>query len=217
MPSAEWSGGMQYQIQQPAEYSACLLASPQSQCVTVVMNRSEFLQVFDFVNDFISNQCSLGEQFCTLYDTVTNSRYFIHAGNDRSITSGQSLYQPFKCFRMGREIAVFLYFSAIRSLVTQMTINADSVAVSFCDYRFIFHINQLIFQRGAASIYNENNHKKIQSFLMMPVLEHRSFPDSFSIIHKSLWNDAGESRSPPQWISIKKSTATVIDRHPFLL
>ena len=145
------------------------LACPESQCMTVIVNRSQFPQIFNFVNDFIGYQRRLFENFCTLYDTMSDSRYLVHAGNHSSVTGGQSLYQPFKCFGMGREIAVFLYISAICSLVTQVTINANTVTISFCNNRFIFHINQLILQRGAASIYNENNHKKIQSFLMMVV------------------------------------------------
>jgi len=123
-----------------------LAASPQSQCMTVVMYRSQFAEFVDLFDDLIGNQSGLGEHFCTLYYTVTNCGNFVHAGDHSTLAGSQCVYQTGKCFCMCREIAVLFHLYAGSGLVAQVTIDTDTVAVALCDDRLIFHIDELILQ-----------------------------------------------------------------------
>jgi hypothetical protein len=151
-----------------------LAASPQCQCVTVVMYRSQLTEFVDLFDDLIGDQCGLGEYFCTLYHTVANCRDLVHAGNYGAFTGGQCLNQTGKCLGMGREVAVLFHLDTRSGLVAQMAVDTDTVAVALCDHRLIFHIDELILQRRASCIDNKNNHGKFLLFRFCGVCRNTS-------------------------------------------
>ena len=73
-----------------------------------------------------------------------------------SVISKDADFELFKRFGMGREIAVCIHRSAVSCLVAHMAVNADTVAVALCKNALILHIDELIFQRGAAGVDYEN-------------------------------------------------------------
>ena len=68
----------------------------------------------------------------------------------------QDLDELLKCFGVGREIAVCINSSAVSGLVGDMTVDADAVAVSFRKDALVLHIDELILQRGAACVDNQD-------------------------------------------------------------
>ena len=144
-----------------------LAACPQCQCVTMVVYRCQFPQLVDLLDDLVCYHGGLGENFCALYDTVANGGNFAHAGDHSALASGQRLNQTLKSLCVGRECAVLFNLDAAGSLVAQVAVDADAVAVSLGDDRLILHIDELVLQGGAAGVYNKNNHRGISPFLML--------------------------------------------------
>ena len=73
-------------------------AGTQCQSMTVIVNRCQFPQLINLINDSVGYHCGLCKDFCTLHNSMSNSRNFLHILDHSSLTGGQSLYQASKCF-----------------------------------------------------------------------------------------------------------------------
>ena len=110
------------------------------------MYRSKLLHFIDLVDNFVGNESCLIENFCALNDSVTYSGNFAHRLDNGSFTGCKNFNKLCESFCMSWERAVSVNLSAVESLVGDVTVDADTVAVALCDNALIVHIEQLIFE-----------------------------------------------------------------------
>lgn len=130
------------------------LTSSESESVCVVVNRSKLAELVDLVDNLVSYENRLVENVSTLYYSVTYSRDSVHAVDNLCSACCESLYQLHESLCVGRECAVLVENSAVSSLVVDMSVDTDTVAVTLCDNALIAHIDELILKGRASSINN---------------------------------------------------------------
>ena len=121
------------------------LAGTECECVSVVVYGSELAELVYLVDDLVGNEHGLVEYVSALYYTVTNSGYLVHAVYHLSGALCESLNELHECLCVGGESAVLVESSAVGSLVSDMTVNADTLAKPLCQYLLLFTVDQLIF------------------------------------------------------------------------
>ena len=124
-----------------------------------LMQGSHIAQIFDLFQHFIGNHNGFVEDFTAVHLTVAHCIDFIHGFDDTVVGVNQSSQDFLDAVHMVGDGAFQSYFVLAGGGVGQNgTFDADTFYQTFCDDRFILHINQLIFDGRAAAVYNKNLH-----------------------------------------------------------
>ena len=123
-----------------------LLAGSECESVSVVMNGSELTELIDLLDNFVCNEYGLIENVSTLYYTVTYSRDLIHAVDNLCVSCSESLNKLHESFCMCGEAAILIKSLSVESLVGDVAVDTDTVAVALCDNTLIIHVDELIFE-----------------------------------------------------------------------
>ena len=113
---------------------------------------------FNLVDDLVGDEDRLAEDRAALDDPVADSGDFGDGIDDFAIALGQHLDDLLKGLGVGREGAVFGSGIAGGGLVGDAAVDADPFTVAFGHDLFGVHVHQLIFQRGAARVDNQDFH-----------------------------------------------------------
>ena len=136
-----------------------LLAGTDPGYVGRLMERSHVAEIFDLFQHFIRNHNGFVEDFAAMHHPVAHSIDFIHGFDDPMVGINQSSQDLLDAVNMVGDGAFQSYFVLpSRSMSQNGPFDADTFYQTFCDDRFILHINQLIFDGRAAAVYNKNLH-----------------------------------------------------------
>ena len=124
-----------------------LLAGTDALQVYAVVQRSQRDQFLDGIDNLLVDQNGVHELHAALHHTVAHrgdlGQIFDHA----DLGVYQSVLDLHECRNVIGHVHRQLLLAAVGGLMTENTISkANSLAVSFCEYFLIGHINQLIFQ-----------------------------------------------------------------------
>ena len=123
-----------------------------------IVQRCQCAEFFYFINDIGRYKAAVRENAAALHYAVTDSRNFIKRINNLSVALCKGVNHRLKSLAVGGHGGLGGVFSAVGSLVRNSARNAYSFAKTLCEYLLVIHINKLIFQRGAARVYNKNFH-----------------------------------------------------------
>ena len=138
-----------------------LPAGPQRPGGAEVVDGGEGGEPFDLVDDLVGDEDRLAEDGAALDDPVADGGDFGDGIDNLAFALGQHFNDLFKGFGMGRESAVLGSGIAGGGLVGDAAVDADPLAVALGHDLFVVHVHQLIFQRGAARVDNQDFHTMI--------------------------------------------------------
>ena len=136
-----------------------LLASQNPLQFRPVVQRSERNQAFNALQYLIIHQQGFAEHRTALRHTVADCCNLGQIFNNAVLFVGQRLRHQLEGLCVVLHGCIVLCSAAIRCLMAEASdFLPNSFTVSLCKHLFVVHINQLIFQRGAAGINNQYLH-----------------------------------------------------------
>ena len=109
------------------------------------MKRTKFSQFINSIDYFISYQSRLFIDLASVKDAVANGYDFFYIIDDLAFSGSQLRHYFKKSFFMGRERDFLNNCRASCHFMSDKSVDADTLAVAFCDDTFVIHLKQLIF------------------------------------------------------------------------
>ena len=125
-----------------------------------VVQRREGGALLERLHDLVVDLHGGGELLAAVDDTVTDRVDLLHVGDHAVLGAGELVDDGGNGLgmRRHREILVKDGLSADQRAVLQMTVDADALAKALGENGFVLHVDQLILQRGAAGVDDQNFH-----------------------------------------------------------
>ena len=124
-----------------------------------IVQRAKLGEGEDILNNLIGNQGRLLVNFAAVQHAMADCGDLGNVINDLALTGGENGNYFQESLFVGRESDIFVNLAAVSGLVTDVAhLQADTFAVAFCQYTLIGHIDELIFQRRAAGVDNQDFH-----------------------------------------------------------
>ena len=125
------------------------------------MERSKGDTLFDGFDDLVVDQDRLRELLAAVEDAVTDSVDLLHALDDAVLLVDKGLQNSLDGFVMGGHWDVngvegLLAFDL--GLICELTVDADTLADALGADLFCLHVEQLILERRAAGVDDQNIH-----------------------------------------------------------
>ena len=118
------------------------------------MQRCEFDILLATVEYVFGNQHRSIVVFRTVNNTVTDGGNLIHRFYHTAVISGQSVQNHLNGFFMVGHLFFKDKFFTVRLVRQNAAFDTDTLAKTFCDDGFVFHIDKLILQAAATGIDN---------------------------------------------------------------
>ena len=127
------------------------------------VQRSKVDAQAQLIHNLGGNEAGLEEVRTAVDNAVTDSFDFAHILDTAVVCIGQRVDEDLRCDSVVGHVKCQLDLSAVGQLVGDLTVDGDAFADTFCQNVAALHIKQLILQRGASGIDNQNLHNKFSS------------------------------------------------------
>ena len=127
--------------------------------VRAVVQRRERDQALNALDDLVVDQHRLAEQRAALDDAVADCGNLAEILDDADLAVEQRILDLLERFGVVLHADLDLLLAAVRGLVTENAhLKADLLAVALGEHLLVVHVDQLILERGAAGVDNQNFH-----------------------------------------------------------
>ena len=124
-----------------------------------VVQRRERDQALNALDDLVVDQHRLAEQRAALDDAVADCGNLAEILDDADLAVEQRILDLLKRFGVVLHADLDLLLAAVRGLVAENAhLKADLLAVALGEHLLVVHVDQLILERGAAGVDNQNFH-----------------------------------------------------------
>ena len=135
-----------------------------------IVKRCKGNQALDALDDLFVNQYRLAEQCAALHNAVTNGGNLAQVADDTHFAVGQGVFHLLESGGVVLHGNLDVLGTAVSGLVTENAhFQTDALAVALAQHLLILHVNELVFQRRAARIDNQNFHSFY--FLLLYVMK----------------------------------------------
>ena len=162
-----------------------------------VVERAKVAALLDDSLYLVGNENRAGKLLTAVKNSVTYSADLINRCDNADLGIYESVKNELKCLAVSGKRALGLVILLAGNLELESGLAADLLANTLCDYLFIFHIDELELERGAACVDNKNFHFFDSLYL-------------FFIISNLMWCQYTEGRSNIKYAD----TAMAVPRRP---
>ena len=117
-----------------------------------IVQRRQRGVAFDIFHNLLVDQHGMVKFRAALHDTVTDRGHFVQAVDDLAFAAQQRVFDDVERGGVVGHRDIAFDDLAVGGFVGEFAVDTDAFAVALCQNRLVLHINQLIFQRGAAGV-----------------------------------------------------------------
>ena len=117
-------------------------------------------------HDLGGDQAGLKEVGTAVDDAVTDSLDLLHILDAAVLRIGQRIDEDLGSNGVVGHVHCKLNLSAVGKLMRDLAVKSNTLADTLCKDISRFHIKELVLQRGAACVYNENFHNNFPPMLI---------------------------------------------------
>ena len=146
-----------------------LAAGADALAVGLVVKGGQGDKALNILNDLLVHQHGLVEDRAALHDAVAHGGNLIQAVDNAVLPVDKGVFHLHKGGGVVQHVHVLLQLPAVGGLVGEDAPgHADALAVALAHHLFVVHVDELVLQRRAARVDDENFHGSNLSFPLSP-------------------------------------------------